>query len=138
VLWEQTDLDRRPLIYPSGAPALSPGLRYTWELETREHGVQRASFELAPPADAARVKDALTAHVDVVARAGSQELSVTRLGDLLGKSTINVPVNKDVATLVARDGRIDVNATPSSGSNQAETSRSDSNRPSSYWSREAR
>jgi hypothetical protein len=49
------------------------------------------------------LKDALTAHVDVVARAGSQELSVTRLGDLLGKSTINVPINKDVATLVARD-----------------------------------
>jgi hypothetical protein len=49
------------------------------------------------------LKDALTAHVDVVARAGSQELSVTRLGDLLGKSTINVPITKDVATLVARD-----------------------------------
>lgn len=49
------------------------------------------------------LKDALTAHVDVVARAGSQELSVTRLSDLLGKSTINVPINKDVATLVARD-----------------------------------
>jgi hypothetical protein len=49
------------------------------------------------------LKDALTAHVDVVARAGSQELSVTRLADLLGKSKINVPINKDVATLVARD-----------------------------------
>jgi hypothetical protein len=49
------------------------------------------------------LKDALTAHVDVVARAGPQELSVTRLSDLLGKSTINVPINKDVATLVARD-----------------------------------
>ncbi len=49
------------------------------------------------------LKDALTAHVDVVARAGSQELSVTRLSDLMGKSTIGVPVNKDVATLIARD-----------------------------------
>ena len=49
------------------------------------------------------LKDALTAHVDVVARAGSQELSVTRLADLLGKSKINVPINKEVATLVARD-----------------------------------
>jgi peptidyl-prolyl cis-trans isomerase D len=49
------------------------------------------------------LKDALTAHVDVVARAGSQELSVTRLGDLLGKSKINVPVSREVATLVARD-----------------------------------
>ncbi|MFL5606189.1 MAG: peptidylprolyl isomerase [Gemmatimonadaceae bacterium] len=49
------------------------------------------------------LKDALTAHVDVVARAGSQELSVTRLSDLLGNSKIGVPINKDVATLVARD-----------------------------------
>jgi parvulin-like peptidyl-prolyl isomerase len=49
------------------------------------------------------LKDALTAHVDVVARAGSQELSVNRLSDLLGNSKIGVPINKDVATLVARD-----------------------------------
>jgi hypothetical protein len=49
------------------------------------------------------LKDALTAHVDVVARAGSQELSVTRLADLLGKAKLQVPINKDVATLVARD-----------------------------------
>jgi peptidyl-prolyl cis-trans isomerase D len=49
------------------------------------------------------LKDALTAHVDVVARAGSQELSVTRLSDLLAKAKLQVPINKDVATLVARD-----------------------------------
>ena len=49
------------------------------------------------------LKDALTAHVDVVARAGSQELSVTRLSDLLGQAKMQVPVNKEVATLIARD-----------------------------------
>ena len=49
------------------------------------------------------LKEALTAHVDVVARAGSQELSVTRLSELLGKAKLQVPINKDVATLVARD-----------------------------------
>lgn len=49
------------------------------------------------------LKDALTAHVDVVARAGSQELSVDRLGNLLGHATLQVPITKDVATLVARD-----------------------------------
>jgi parvulin-like peptidyl-prolyl isomerase len=49
------------------------------------------------------LKDALTAHVDVVARAGSQELSVTRLSELLGKAKLQVPINKDVATLIARD-----------------------------------
>ncbi|HEY2026705.1 MAG TPA: peptidylprolyl isomerase, partial [Gemmatimonadaceae bacterium] len=49
------------------------------------------------------LKDALTAHVDVVARAGSQELSVTRLSDLLGNSKLGMPVNKDIATVIARD-----------------------------------
>src|SRR3954468_3675391 len=46
------------------------------------------------------LKDALTAHVDVVARAGSQELSVNRLGDLLGKAKIQVPVTRDNAAIV--------------------------------------
>jgi peptidyl-prolyl cis-trans isomerase D len=47
------------------------------------------------------LKDALTAHVDVVARAASQELSVNRLGDLLGNAKIQVPVTKDNAAIVA-------------------------------------
>jgi hypothetical protein len=47
------------------------------------------------------LKDALTAHVDVVARAGSQELSVNRLGDLLGNAKIQVPVTKDNASIIA-------------------------------------
>ncbi|MEP6621600.1 MAG: peptidylprolyl isomerase [bacterium] len=49
------------------------------------------------------LKEALTAHVDVVAKAGSQELSVVRLGDMLGKAKLQIPINKDVATLLARD-----------------------------------
>src|SRR5919199_4086116 len=44
-------------------------------------------------------KEALTAHVDVVARAGSQELSVDRLAELLGTS--RVPLSEDAARKVA-------------------------------------
>ncbi len=44
-------------------------------------------------------KEAMTAHVDVVARAGSQELSVERMAELLGSST--VPLTKEVARTVA-------------------------------------
>jgi hypothetical protein len=44
-------------------------------------------------------KEAMTAHVDVAARAGSQELSVTRLGELLGAS--KVPLRRDVVETVA-------------------------------------
>lgn len=47
------------------------------------------------------LKEALTAHVDVVARAASQELSVTRLADLLGNAKVPVPVTKENAQIVA-------------------------------------
>ena len=48
-------------------------------------------------------KEAMTAHVDVVARAGSQELSVTRLAELLGSSQVPLDPQrgKDVARAVA-------------------------------------
>lgn len=46
------------------------------------------------------IKEALTAHVDVVARAEDQELGVTRLADLLGNSTLQIPVNRETAGIV--------------------------------------
>lgn len=47
--------------------------------------------------------EAFSAHTDVVAKAGPHELSVTRLGELLGKAKLGLPVNKEVATLITRD-----------------------------------
>lgn len=47
----------------------------------------------------AGLKDALTAHVDVVARAGSQELSVSQLAKLMADA--QVPPRKDVAVAIA-------------------------------------
>jgi len=45
------------------------------------------------------LRDALNAHTDWAARAGSAELSVTRLGTLLGKS--RAPIRKDIAKSIA-------------------------------------
>ena len=59
VVWEQADLERKALSYPTTAPKLTPGSRYSWELSTREHGVQRAAFEVVSAADASRIGDAL-------------------------------------------------------------------------------
>ena len=56
---------------------------------------------LASSAACGGLKDALTAHVDVVARAGSQELSVTRLSDLLGNAKVQVPVTRENAGIIA-------------------------------------
>jgi hypothetical protein len=46
------------------------------------------------------LKDALTAHTDVAARVEKNELSVTRLGDVLGNTTLQIAVNREVATIL--------------------------------------
>ena len=46
------------------------------------------------------LKDALTAHTDVAARVEKNELSVTHLGDLLGNTTLQIAVNREVATIL--------------------------------------
>ena len=46
------------------------------------------------------LREALTAHVDVAARAEDHELSVNRLSDLLGQSTLQIPVNRETAVIV--------------------------------------
>ena len=45
-------------------------------------------------------KEAMTAHVDYVARVGSQELTVTRLAEMVGGAQ-KIPLNKEVAKAVA-------------------------------------
>ena len=47
------------------------------------------------------LKEALTAHVDVAAKASNQELSVTRLAELLGNAKVPVPITKENAGIVA-------------------------------------
>lgn len=46
-------------------------------------------------------KEAMTAHVDVVAHAASQELSVNRLGEMLGGAHLPIPVTKENAAVIA-------------------------------------
>jgi len=59
LLWEQAQLPRQPLSYPEAAPALGAGVRYTWELQTNGHPMQRAQFELLPVSEATRVQETL-------------------------------------------------------------------------------
>ena len=102
-LWEQAELDRKPLAYPGSAPALTPGVRYTWELETKEHGVQRASFDVAQPADAARVKDALASLTPATAKGyPPATLSLMRAG-LLFQETLYADARRELVTAISTD-----------------------------------
>jgi hypothetical protein len=58
-LWEQGNLPRKAIAYPPSAPALEPGVRYTWQLEAAEHPRQQAEFQILPAAEATRVREAL-------------------------------------------------------------------------------
>jgi hypothetical protein len=103
LLWEQAELDRRPLAYPAGAPALTPGARYTWELETKEHGVQRASFDVAQAADAARVKEGLASLTPATAKGyPPATLSLMRAG-LLFQETLYADARRELVTAIATD-----------------------------------
>jgi hypothetical protein len=59
ILWEQAGLPRKPIAYPASAPALEPGVRYLWQLETEGQPVQQAEFQILPPAEAKRVRESL-------------------------------------------------------------------------------
>ncbi len=61
LVWEQGNLPKAALPYPAGAPRLSPGVPYRWELETRDFPVQQGQFTILPPAEAAQVQDTLNA-----------------------------------------------------------------------------
>ena len=61
VLWEQSDLPRRPVPYPASAPELIPGVHYAWELEAHGQSAQRARFEILTIAEAARIREGLAA-----------------------------------------------------------------------------
>ena len=103
MLWEQAELDRKPLAYPANGPALTPGPRYTWELETKEHGVQRASFDIARPEDAARVKEALATLTPATAKGyPPATLSLMRAG-LLFQESLYADARRELVTAIAAD-----------------------------------
>jgi hypothetical protein len=59
ILWEQADLPRKPVVYPASTPALEPGVRYFWQLETEGQPMQQAEFQILPAVEAKRVRESL-------------------------------------------------------------------------------
>src|SRR5262245_4626853 len=101
VVWEQSGLERRSVAYPSTAPALTAGTRYTWELQTQEYGAQRASFEVAPAADATRVRDSLALLTPSAARSyPPATLALMRAG-LLFQETLYADARRELLTAIA-------------------------------------
>ena len=58
-LWEQSNLPRKPIAYPASSPALEPGVRYSWQLETEGQPMQQVEFQILAADDAKRVRESL-------------------------------------------------------------------------------
>jgi hypothetical protein len=63
VVWEQSNLPRAPLTYPTTAPRLQPGVAYRWELEVKGFPTRQGRFTILPEAEAAAVRNALASLV---------------------------------------------------------------------------
>jgi hypothetical protein len=61
LIWEQANLPRAPLPYPSSAPPLLPGAPYRWELEARDFPAQRGQFTILSPGEIGTIHEALIA-----------------------------------------------------------------------------
>jgi hypothetical protein len=55
VLWEKANLAASAIVLPRDEARLGPG-RYRWEVETKEHGIQQAAFNVATTEAAAQAR----------------------------------------------------------------------------------
>jgi Flp pilus assembly protein TadD len=78
-------------------------VRYTWELETKGHPVQRAQFELLAVADANRIQSAL-ALLDPATLSGYPKNTVTLMrAGLLFQEGIYHGARRELLTAIAAD-----------------------------------
>lgn len=59
LVWEQKNLPRAALPYPTTAPPLLPGVSYRWEVEARGFAPQRGQFTILPPEEIVKVRESL-------------------------------------------------------------------------------
>ena len=102
-LWEKGELPRRPLAYPSSAPALEPGVRYTWQLEATGQPPQETEFQVLAAADTARVRESL----DLLTPASlpgypASSVALMRAGYML-KDGLYADARRELLTALAAD-----------------------------------
>jgi hypothetical protein len=82
-LWEQTNLPRKLVTYPASSPALEPGVRYSWQLETEGQPMQQVEFQILAPPEAKRVRESLDILVPDVPGYSPSSVALMRAGYVL-------------------------------------------------------
>lgn len=103
LVWEQANLPRRTLAYPATAPALRAGSAYAWELEPGGQAALRATFELLPASEAARVQSAL-AWLQASALPGYPRTTVALMrAGLLFQEGLHAEARRELLSAIAAD-----------------------------------
>jgi hypothetical protein len=103
LLWEQGDLPRKPITYPSSVPALESGVRYTWQLETAGQPMQQVEFEILPAGEAARVRESLDSLVaGALPGYPPSSIALIRAGYAL-RDGLYVDARRELLTALAKD-----------------------------------
>jgi hypothetical protein len=103
VLWEQASLPRKPVAYPASAPALEPGVRYSWQLETEGQPTQQAEFQILSADEAKRVRESL----DILVPASlsgypPSSIALMRAGYVL-RDGLYADARRELMTALAKD-----------------------------------
>jgi hypothetical protein len=103
VLWEQANLPRKPVAYPASAPALEPGVRYSWQLETEGQPMQQAEFQILSADEAKRVRESL----DILVPASlsgypPSSIALMRAGYVL-RDGLYADARRELMTALAKD-----------------------------------
>ena len=103
VVWSQT-VTGTSLPYPASAPALRPGVRYTWELRSAgARAAPRAQFEILPADEAARVQSALSLLGAEVLPSSPPSTAALLQAGLLYKEGLHDEARRRLATAIAAD-----------------------------------
>jgi len=103
LLWEQGDLPRQPIAYPSSVPALESGVRYAWQLETAGQPRQQVEFEILPAGAAARVRESLDSLVaGALPGYPPSSIALIRAGYVL-RDGLYVDARRELLTALAKD-----------------------------------
>jgi hypothetical protein len=103
LLWEQRNLPRAPLPYPTTAPRLLPGVPHRWELEARDFALQEGRFTILRPEEVARLRETLDALAPSVLSGFPKNTVVLMRAGFLFEQELYAEARKELQAAIAAD-----------------------------------
>jgi hypothetical protein len=103
LVWEKAGMPRRPLPYPSAAPPLLPGTRYSWTLDVPGQTAERAEFEVVAEPDAARIRAALADLASAAPAGGNGNPSALLRAGLFLREGLYADARRELTAAIAQD-----------------------------------